>query len=139
MTIHLAIFHQPYLKMIFDGTKTIESRFYVNRIAPIGKIKKGDCVIMKKSGGFVVGEFTAGEIMVFENMQERDWKEIKKYNKQIGGDVDPDFWKDRQPRRHAILIKIKNPIKYKKLKKFIRKKGDRRGWVTLENRNNIVD
>ena len=33
-SVHLAILLEPYLQYILDGTKTVESRFSKNRIAP---------------------------------------------------------------------------------------------------------
>src|SRR5215210_2794220 len=53
--IHLAVFVEPFLDYVLDGSKTVESRFSVNRCAPFGKVSPGDMVLLKRAGGPVVG------------------------------------------------------------------------------------
>src|ERR1700680_4435376 len=53
--IHLAVFVEPFLGYVLDGSKTVESRFSVNRCAPFGKVSRGDVVLLKRAGGAVVG------------------------------------------------------------------------------------
>ena len=38
-TLHLAILQPPYLDLIAEGTKTIESRINANRTAPLAKLQ----------------------------------------------------------------------------------------------------
>ena len=47
-SVHLAILLEPYLQYILDGTKTVESRFSKNRIAPYNMVEPGDVVLLKK-------------------------------------------------------------------------------------------
>jgi hypothetical protein len=53
---HIAIMREPYLSAIFDGKKTIESRFTIHKILPYGHIEAGDKILWKKSGGMIEGE-----------------------------------------------------------------------------------
>jgi hypothetical protein len=53
--IHLAVFIEPYLQFILDGQKTVESRFSANRSAPYQQVGKGDVVLLKRTGGPVMG------------------------------------------------------------------------------------
>src|SRR5271169_6453922 len=53
--IHLAVFIEPFLGYVLDGTKTVESRFSINRCAPFGKVSQGDVLLLKRAGGPVVG------------------------------------------------------------------------------------
>ena len=46
------------LQDILDGTKTIESRWYVNKISPWDKIKSGDTVYLKEFGWLAVGDIS---------------------------------------------------------------------------------
>ncbi len=46
MRHHLAIFTQPWLDLILEGKKTIDSRFTKVLFAPYGKIDVGDLVYM---------------------------------------------------------------------------------------------
>jgi len=129
---HLAIFKQPYLDLILAGTKTIESRFSQKRIAPFGKINIGDIVIMKVSGGLVLGEFEVSKVMSFSNLNNQKWNEIKKYSKEICSDQDSDFWKKRLNAKYATLIGIQNVVRYKKARQCTEKKSnDRRAWIVL--------
>ena len=64
--IHLAIFNEPFLSLVFNGKKKIESRFSINRICPYGKIKKGDNLILSSFGA----GFTWGSIYVKWNMNK---------------------------------------------------------------------
>lgn len=54
-TIHLGVFTEPYLSLMLNGVKTIESRFSKNKILPYNQISKNDIVIIKKSGGQILG------------------------------------------------------------------------------------
>src|SRR5688572_10035738 len=51
--IHLAVFIEPYLEFVLDGTKTVESRFSINRCVPFERANEGDIVLLKRSGGSV--------------------------------------------------------------------------------------
>jgi len=39
---HLAILRQPFLNLILDGAKTVESRFSQKRISLFRKVEKGE-------------------------------------------------------------------------------------------------
>lgn len=53
--VHLAIFVEPYLTAVLEGKKTIESRFAVTRRPPYNCIEPDDYILLKKSGGPVIG------------------------------------------------------------------------------------
>jgi len=57
---HLAVFTEPYLSLLLQGKKTVESRWMRNKIAPYGKVHSGDLVYVKKSGGPVMASFRVG-------------------------------------------------------------------------------
>ena len=139
---HLAIFTQPFLDLIFSGEKTIESRFSKNKIAPFGKVKTGDKVIIKESGGLVYGEFIAGEVTYLsEYFGFMNPKEInvvgeislaKKYDKEICSNAVSDFWESRKSKKYATLIKITQLKKYKTPRHCYEKNPkDRRSWIIL--------
>lgn len=43
---HLGVFAEPYLALMINGMKTIESRFSKNRTAPYERIAKDDIVFV---------------------------------------------------------------------------------------------
>ena len=57
VSLHLAVLVQPYLDFILDGQKTIESRFSIRPIPPYRRVESGDIVLLKASGGPIVGAF----------------------------------------------------------------------------------
>jgi hypothetical protein len=127
--IHLAVFNEPFLSLIINGEKKMESRFSMNKISPFGKVKKGDVIILKESGGLVTGAFVAGEVMFFQNINNIVLEEIEfNYGKAICSSHDKDFWKNRDKAKYGSLIEVK---KIKKLPPFKSEKKDRSGWSVL--------
>ena len=134
--IHLAVFNEPYLSLVFKGKKKIESRFSINKISPYKKIKKGDIVILKESGGLVTGIFVAGKVKFFHKLNETSLKQIaEEYGELICSDHDKDFWKNRDGKNYASLIEVK---KIKKLPPFRSEKKDRSGWSILREEHSDI-
>ncbi|KKM99034.1 hypothetical protein LCGC14_1151950 [marine sediment metagenome] len=126
--VHLAIFIEPYLQYIIEGKKTIESRFSVNHIAPFKKIFQGDLILLKKSGGFIVGFCLVNEVW-FYHLNPSIWNKIRNSFESELCIKDPQFWESKQHALYATLIKLGefnafSPIKFQK--------KDRRGWIILK-------
>ena len=129
--IHLAVFNEPFLSLLMDNQKTIESRFSINKIAPYGKIKQDDIVIIKKSAGPVVGYFTVGDVKFYNNLDKKDFCEIEEsYGKSIGTNFDELFWEKRERANYCSLISVSNIVKTSPY--FIPKK-DRSGWSLVKS------
>lgn len=129
---HLAIFTPPFIDLILDGKKTIESRFSKVRCAPHGAAKEGDVVLMKEVGGLVLGEFTVARVENFSALDENSLKRLaKKYGKELCSDADENFWERRRYSRYATFMYVSNPIRYDK--PFPYPKRDKRGWVVIES------
>lgn len=130
---HLAIFTQPYLDLILEGKKTIESRFSMDRRAPYGKVSTGDIIIMKESGGLVKGEFTAGIVQFIELKKDgKGMKKCKSFSKKICSNKDKNFWNDRVEKKFATLIQVTNPKKYDPSRKCKEKPNkSMAGWFVL--------
>lgn len=130
MTKHLAIFTQPFLDLILNGQKTIESRFGKVKCAPHGVVKTGDLVVMKESGGPVLGEFTVGKVISYANVTPKDFADIQSYATALCAHADPHFWDNRRAARYVTLMTVNNVKRYPTPRAFT--KHDRRGWVILE-------
>lgn len=125
---HLAILNQPFLDLILEGKKTIESRFTKVRCAPYGAVEEGDIILLKESGGPVLGEFTAGRVETFDGLDMEVLATLAaRYERRICSEADPDFWQKRCDVRYATLIYVTKPIRYDK--SFLYPKRDRRGWI----------
>lgn len=101
------------LKDILKGTKTIESRWYVNRISPWDKIKKGDTVFFKESGSPVTAKANVTKVLQIINLNDHTIKEIiKNYGKAISPNTSSKQWSSwvtkQTKKRYCILIFLKD-------------------------------
>ncbi len=126
---HLAILTQPFLDLILNGRKTIETRFTKVACAPFAQVKTGDVILLKETSGLVLGEFTAGKVTYYNNMTPDKIQELQSFSKEIAADAIADFWETRQNARFVTFIEVKNPKRYDAPFPFPKK--DRRGWVIL--------
>lgn len=128
-TIHLAVMIEPFLSYIFEGKKSIESRFSKNAMAPFYQIESGDLVLLKLTGGSIVGCFDTDTVeFVTLNKGEHDRLQ-RNYSAAIC--ADDDFWHARQGKRYATLVGVSN---VQMLDPAPIAKSDRRGWVVLQPR-----
>ncbi len=126
--VHLAVMVEPYLSRILSGEKTIESRYSINSIAPFKKVKPGDIVLLKKSGGGIVAIFEAGKVHYFSLSGQRDLEKIRnEYNDRLK--IDESFWEEKRECRYATLIDIKSLLK---IPQFNVNKHSRTAWMTIE-------
>src|SRR5437762_3014223 len=65
-TMHLGVFAEPFLQFVLDGSKTIESRFSVNRRAPYGAVRTGDMLLLKRPAGPVVAVAEVAQVWYYE-------------------------------------------------------------------------
>lgn len=129
VSLHLAVFVEPYLSYLLDGSKTVESRFSTRPIAPHGCVSEGDIILLKPSGRPVVGWCRAGTVWSYE-LDPSSWLEIRdRFSPALC--AQDGFWETRQAAQFATLIQVENvhevtptPID----------KRDRRGWVVLADR-----
>jgi len=129
--IHLAIFNEPYLSYILEGKKTIESRFSKNKIAPYKNVYTNDIVLLKLSGGPIIGICLISDIWHYLLVPE-SWKEMKKEYTISLCAQDPNFWQQRKSASYATLMRMKH-IEHIKPIEFSKK--DRRGWVVLKEKS----
>jgi len=130
------VFNEPFLSLVFNGKKKIESRFSKNRIDPYGKINSGDLVLIKGNGGPIQGLFVAGEIKFIYILNKNTFKEIESnFGKYICTKYDKGFWRRRTKTKYVSLISIK---KIKKLNPFPAGKKDKRGWAIVKEKKDLT-
>lgn len=118
--------NEPFLTYVFQGKKTIESRFSLHKIAPYQKVQSGDVVFMK--AGPIVGYFTVAWVKYF-NLSEYPIEKIRQeHGDEICGDA--DFWKAKSTKRYVTLMGIRD---VKRLPPIPIEKRDRRAWVRYES------
>lgn len=129
--IHLAVMAGRFLDMILDGSKTIESRLSVNRIAPYERVVPRDLVMLKRSGGPVVGSFQAEDVEYVELNPTELARLERDYSEPVG--VDAAFWQERRERHYASLIGV---AAVKTLQPVSITKRGRSGWIVLRDSTN---
>lgn len=127
MGIHLAIFREPYLKFILEGKKTVESRFSTRQIAPYQKVYRGDILLLKLSGGPIVGLCEVIDVW-FYRLNPQKWLYIKKNFTQFLCVQDSNFWSEQKQASFGTLMQITHPTTIEPIRLS---KRDRRGWVVL--------
>lgn len=130
--VHLGIFVEPYLSFVLDGSKTVESRFSVNKCAPWGRVFAGDILLMKASGGPIVGVGRIAHVWSYR-LEPRTWKDIRKEFTISLRAQDPGFWASRSKASYATLMRMED---VRPLPNLPCHKRDRRGWVLLSERAN---
>ena len=140
-TSHLAIFNQPFINLILDGYKTIETRTSKIKIPPHQSVVVGDHVLMKQSGGPIKGAFEITRIESFCAETQLDGKDFdaicQERAYQIFGlpKVKNEFHKDFREKwcrsKYATFIHVVNVRHYDPVVKI--KKTNRQAWVVLGN------
>jgi hypothetical protein len=124
--VHVAVFIEPYLSAVLDGRKTMESRFGLTRQPPYDCVDDGDIILLKRSGGPVVGIAEAGTVSSYTLSP----KVVRNLRDQFAESLfacDDAFWAARVEKNYATLIEIKETVE---VKDVTISKRDRRGWVT---------
>lgn len=109
---HVAIMKRSWglLPKILSGEKKIESRWYLNKSRPWGKISSGDEVHFKNSGEPVTVKAVVDKVLSFENLTPTKVKEIlEKYGKDDGiakEDI-PYYYNLFKTKRYCLLIFLK--------------------------------
>jgi hypothetical protein len=130
VAVHLAILVKPYLQLLLDGEKTVESRFSMHRRAPYDQVQADDIVLLKRSGGPIMGIGTIASAWFFR-LNPTAWRQIKETFGQALCIEDPSFWEARAAASFATLMQLQHvrsipPITYSK--------RDQRAWVVLQQR-----
>lgn len=131
--LHLAIFAEPFLSLVLNGRKTVESRFSRNRCAPFGEVAEGDTILIKAVAGPVRGIALAEAAWFFDLALVP----LNRLKDRFGATIcaDEDFWHARRAAAYATLIQLAETTTIDPL--FCNKR-DRRGWVPLRSRQSTL-
>jgi len=130
---HLAVFEQgTLLDNLLTEKKTVESRFSVNKALPFGKVKVGDRVFLKVSGGEVIGEFRVGKVTsLLELTPQLVHDVLTQHKDELGLSNLEYFYEQKKGSRYGTLIWVKDLVKYSR-PFSINKKGQQ-SWVILDS------
>src|SRR3990167_2492326 len=101
-TTHIGIFVGDTIEQILSGKKTVEGRFSSSKIIPYKKVKKGDMILLKQSGGKIIGQAEADNALYFENLSGSDISKLRQRsedNMRMGD----DFWNAKRNAKVASI------------------------------------
>ena len=129
MSSHLVILKKPYLDRILSGRKTIELRLTKAKHPAFGRVRAGDALFLKLSGGPVCAKATVADVRYYENLTPERIGQIKqRHNDEIGA---PDaVWRAKMDCRFAFLVWL---TKVRRIEPRRIPKKDWRAWVVLTN------
>ena len=93
---------------------------------------KGDIVLVKRSGGPVVGLCQVSDAW-FYRLDPKTWDSIRHEFTEALCAQDPQFWIEREKASFATLMQVEH---LKKIEPIKWPKEDKRGWVVLRPRSN---
>lgn len=101
----------------------------MHKVLPYQNVKKGDEILLKKSGSDIAGRVYVDNVLYYENF---GIKGITEFRKMYSDDlcVDDKFWEAKKKSKFVTLIFLKDPERFVASIKF--KKHDRRPWVIIE-------
>jgi len=128
MTVHLAVFRQPYLDLLLSGEKTADARLSKNRITPFERVERGDTVLLKLASGPVLGYATVDEVRFFSDLAPETIGELRsRYNSQLR--FADDFWEQYCDAKYGTLILFRDVKRVQPV--HVWSKG-RSGWRVLD-------
>lgn len=138
---HLAIMNpkRKLIPKILSGEKTIESRWYMMKVAPQDKIQAGDTVYFKDAWQMVTASVTVAKVLQYDHYTDEQLHEILNsyaYSIAFHSLLDEVYlW--ARPKHYCILIFLKHP---KKIMPFAIDKtwyGMMASWIILSDINKI--
>lgn len=135
---HLAIMRKSWglLPKILSGEKIIESRWYKNKYSPWDKIKKGDAVYFKNSGGPVSVMADVSDVLQFTNLTpDKVGELLKKYGSRDGIPKEKikSYYEIFKDKNYCLLVFIKNPKRIKPFQINKRGFGIMSAWIAAES------
>lgn len=128
--VHLAILNQPYLSLVLDEKKTIESRFSRDRRAPYNRVTPGDIIILKESSGYVQGMCKVVDARFYE-LSPGIIEEIKRKHREQLCIADEAYWKENiEPKKFGSLLWVSNVVH---VDPFKFKQRGQQAWIVVKD------
>lgn len=131
MAVHVAVLKPVPLKLILDGRKIIESRLTRQSRPPFGRIKPGERIYIKQSGGLFAAVAVAHRVWMADDLTPADVDQIAKtHNRHICGP--PDYWHEKRTNsRYATLIWLRDVQPTTQHPRY--RPQNMRAWYTLDD------
>jgi ASC-1-like (ASCH) protein len=120
---------EPFLSLLLDGKKTIESRFTMKKILPFNAIEIDDIIFFKKASGNVVGKAIVKDVEFRERLNPSKIKEIvNTYKDELM--LSDEFLEKKLNSNYATLIWLKD---VQRITPYHHEKHDQRTWIVLND------
>ena len=139
---HVAIMRKSlgFLNKISEGSKKIESRWYMTKYAPWGRIREGDIVYFKDSGKPVTLKSIVKRVEFYSSLiPEKTEKILLKYGPEDGIGIDniSDFYQSVKDKNYCILIFLSNIEEVEPFEIDKSGFGAMSAWITINDINSI--
>lgn len=129
---HLAVMRQPYLDYVLSGEKKVESRFSKVPCAPYKKVKKGDIIVFKETGGPLRAVSMVIDVSFFGNIDSR-----KNMTLLLGHKdelmISDDFIEKKKDSKYVSIMYLDKVIPIHCVNLI---KNDMRSWVVFDYDSN---
>ncbi len=137
---HLAIMNKQLglIDEILSGRKTIESRWYKNKICPWDRINAGDTVYFKDSGAPVTAKATVSKVLQFTELnQEKFTHIVETYGDAIALRTREynDYY---QSKNYCVLVFLQDHVKVKPFRIDKKGYGTSAAWLCIEDIKDIA-
>jgi hypothetical protein len=128
------VFAEPFLSLVLEGRKTMESRFSRTRCAPFDRVRDGDVILIKRVAGPICGLTLAKRAWFYQLAHEP----LDRIRDRFGGMIcaDESFWESRRNASYATVIELAETVA---IDAFPCDKRDRRGWVALRSQQLVLE
>ena len=138
---HVAIMKKSWglLPKILSGKKTIESRWYMNRIAPWDQIDAGDTVYFKDAGEPVTLKANVSKVLQFQALNKnKAIKILEEYGGEIGMEPSKKNIDWCAKRNYCILVFLEEPLKLEPFNIDKTGYGNACAWLVTPDINDLT-
>src|SRR5690606_5364590 len=97
---------RPYIRMMLDGRKTVESRLTRMNRAPFRAIEAGDRIYFKASSGPFMATAVADAVAFYDELNPAAIAKLKqRYNDRVCGD--DAYWQWKRTSRYATFVELR--------------------------------
>lgn len=126
---HVAIVSHAIAASLISGRKRIESRLSRNRRAPVGRIRPGDLIYFKLTGGHIIGLSFAERVLEIVGLCPATIRSLHRaYGRFVA--APPDYWRARRAARYAVLVWLSPFVPLRGPIAVPRQYGS--GWIVLD-------
>ena len=131
---HIAILKPQWKLMdkIISGRKTVESRWYMTKRAPWGRIKAGETVYFKE-GRHVSAKAAVSDVLQLEVDNKKIKELLEKYHEKLGIENIDSVFSRRKNKKYCILVFLSDAQKIEPFKISKKGFGNMSAWICVDN------